>query len=91
MTNKEINRDIKRMWKKFDEIRDNLNAHAINTKEYGELIEEKIRPEYLRLAHADNSFKTMNRKSILILIIINRKFQFERQFRFGLNIDETQL
>ena len=91
LNSRELNRDVKRLWKSYQTLNDRLNEHIINMNQFNDEVESKIKKEYYRLSYADDSFRYFNRKSILILIILNRKFGFMRQFRFGLNIDESEL
>jgi len=67
MTNQELNRDIKRLYKKV------LNSKEIN---------EDMRKEFSRLYGADKCFNYMNKTSILMMAHLCSKYRFIEPFRF---------
>jgi len=91
MDSRKLNQKVKRLWKEYQTLNDNLNSHKINMAQWTTYINTNIGPKFLRIMHDGDNFRGFNRKSILILIIFNRKFGFLKQFRFGLNIDERDL
>jgi hypothetical protein len=70
MTNAELNRDIKRL------------AGKIKT---GILdpYSQRAKDEFTRLYGADNELKHMNKESVIILLILNRKFHYVNFKDFG--------
>jgi hypothetical protein len=55
------------------------------------LDETELQKEYLRVYHADNSFESMDRKSILIMLRLNIRHRFIALQYFGLFIDLEKL
>lgn len=74
MTNQELNRDIKRLGKQFD-------------TEKTEKQLQDFEKEFKRLYYADNSFKALNKDSILIMLRTNLRYRFIALHSFGLNIE----
>ncbi len=70
MEKSELNRDIKR-------LRDNIKSGKIDPAS------EEARTEYKRLYGASDELKYMNRDSIVIMIVLNRKFLYIPLHQFG--------
>lgn len=84
MTAKELNRDIKRLYKKVQTLKDNEYEHL--TEDYLNIVDNEIKPEYRRLYFADREFKYMNKQSVLIMLSLNNAFRFIELHQFGLYI-----
>lgn len=80
MTTQELNRDIKRLRKRF------CSYQKLEGDEYYDAI-KSLRPEFTRLFYADAEFKYMNRDSIITLLRINVKHRFVPIHLFGINIE----
>ena len=78
MTNQELNRDIKRLFKNHFE-----------SKENG-LTEEGTK-EFIRLYHADSSFESLTANNIKRLLRFNLRHRLIQLHSFGLMIDEKKL
>ena len=65
MTTKELNRDIKRLWKE----REKQDGTAA---EYWDWIESDFKKEFLRLYNADSQCEYMNLKSFKIMYRLNQ-------------------
>jgi hypothetical protein len=74
MTNRELNRDIKRLLK--------MKA----TDESGNQNQEFVK-EFKRLYHADKEFTAMNAESIKIMLRLNLKYRIEPLHMFGIYIN----
>lgn len=84
MTRKELNRDIKRAYKKYL-----LLQTSDNETYYKEI--EPLKKELRRLYYADKGFEFMNLNSVKIMILLNCKFGFVSLHSFGLNIKDLEL
>lgn len=78
MTKQELNRDIKRLWKRFVSRR---------TKEYDKKIEEELRSEFKRLYYADKDMTYMNANSLRWMLRMNLSLRVVNLHNFGLGID----
>lgn len=79
MTTQELNRDINRLYKAIEKSK--------GKESYYEDLENVHSKEFKRLYNADNNFEYMNKKSILILMVLNRRFRFIPFHNFGININ----
>jgi hypothetical protein len=73
MTKQELNRDIRRLKKVFNDM---------EPKD-----ETDIQREFNRLYWADKKFEYMTRANILFMFAINRRYQFLPSHKFGLYIE----
>jgi len=80
MTKQELNRDIKRLWKKTKEA-DVLCEWTIS----------EIKAEYKRLFYADPEFEHMNKDNLLRMMALNSKHRFIQLHQFPLGIKEELL
>lgn len=78
MTNSELNRDIKRLFKNHFE-----------SSESG--LPEEGRKEFLRLYHADSGFSVITADNIKRLLRFNLRHRVIQLHSFGLMIDEKKL
>ena len=67
MTNAELNRDWKRLYKKYQ---NNLSVNNNLDKYYG-VLENEIKPEFRRLYHADSMAESVNENSLRIMVALN--------------------
>jgi hypothetical protein len=67
MTNAELNRDIKRFFKNYS-----IHLEADGSDTFFSWVDRYGRKEFLRLYGADKELILMNKKSILMLMKINR-------------------
>jgi hypothetical protein len=67
MTNAEVNRDIKRLFKVYT-----IHCACDDATIFFEWMERYGNKEFLRLYHADLDLTVMNKKSILMLMKMNR-------------------
>lgn len=74
MTNKELNRDIKRLANRYKKL--------IADNNYTEH-EQEIKAEALRLYRSDLNLEYMNVESLRIMVILNRKIRYEPFHLFG--------
>jgi hypothetical protein len=89
MTNSELNRDIKRLLKEVARIHDSY-IELINKNEYNKA-EEALKKEFARLYNADQTFSSMNRTSILIMLRLNVRLRAIPFHQFGLFIKLAEL
>ena len=80
MTNKELNRDIKRMLKT-----------TIELKTTALLFDGLLEKEFKRLYYADPSASSLNLKSLKIMMRLNQKYRFIAFHTFYISIDENKL
>lgn len=85
MTTTELNRDVKRLLKTFQKIDNN------NLEDYFKVVDEQIKPEFLRLYRADDTLESFNKTSLLIMIRLNNKFRFVPLHQFGIYINLEKL
>jgi len=86
MTNRELNRDIKKLAKK------ELSLSTLpNNDSYFDTIDTFIKPEFKRLYNADNEFKAMNKASVLIMLRLNLRHVIVQLHHFGLNLELEEL
>lgn len=85
MTKQELNRDIKRLWKQYNQYKAKNGSNATN--EYFAYIDENIKPELKRLYYADTSMKSLNADSLRYLIRLNLSLIVIPFHHFGLSID----
>lgn len=79
MTVQELNRDIKRLV--F-----NINKKK-GTPEYYNYIQTGVKKEFTRLYHADSSFTSLTKNSLLIMLRLNVRYRFIEFHQFGLMIN----
>ena len=88
MTAKELNRDIKRMYAKYVNLKNLVDASKIDNGEYFKRLETEVYPEYKRLYGADTSMEYANKDSLLILVRLNLRFHIIPFHQFGLFINK---
>ena len=84
MTSKELNRDIKRLWKQYKSHLSNFREDNID--QFYKHIEDVIKPEFKRLYYADTSMKPLNADSLRYLIRLNLLLRVIPFHQFGLSI-----
>ena len=77
MTKQELNRDIKRLDRKVKRALRNLSVDGFFKQK-----ELNFKPEFLRLYNADNTMKSMNKQSILIMLALNVSHRFLKIHQF---------
>ena len=77
MTKQELNRDINRMYINYISNKNN----TIMKFDYNAMFEE-----YRRLYYADDELKYMNKKSIRIMLILNRIYRIIPFHMFGIGM-----
>lgn len=90
MTPQQLNKDIK----KLNKLVATISADTDKTNDldkHFKRIDAEVKPEFIRLFHADREFKYMDRTSILIMLRLNIKLRIVAFHSFGLNIDETNI
>jgi hypothetical protein len=83
MTKQELNRDIKRLFKKFHDWM--MQEHTDWDKC------EELKKEFNRLYNADQQFEYISRENILRLVILNRRHRIIPFHQFGTGINEETL
>jgi predicted nucleotidyltransferase len=93
MTNAELNRDIKRLGRRVEQLRNNCNDSEAERNKFYAAIENggEINKEFNRLYRADREFSACNRTSILILMRINQLYRYEAFHHFGIQIELSKL
>jgi len=88
MTSKELNRDVKKLWKNINKRYNNVKANTknITIEEYFAYVNNEARTEFLRLYQADNKFEYMSKSSILMMLRLNLRHEFEPKHMFGIYI-----
>ncbi len=86
MTTQELNRDIKRLSKKY-----NAKSRGEATKEYFDWLEKEIKPELRRLYYADSDMSDLNSNSLRILIRLNLSLRVIPFHHFGSGIELSKL
>lgn len=81
MTTKELNKAIKILSIQYTKM-----SGADNDLFY-KWLETTFTPEFKRVYYADDSFQYINRESILILLVLNRKTRVIPFHQFGININ----
>lgn len=81
MTNKELNRDIKRLYKNVQ------LAKKKTSEEYFNLIENDYRKEFIRLYGADNRAEILTKDSLLKMYRLNLSYQYVELYRFYINAE----
>lgn len=71
MTNRELNRDIKRLFKRI-----NKAHYTMDIESYYGFIETVARPEYKRLFYADRTMSSWNAQSHIYMLDINVTHRF---------------
>lgn len=79
MTKQEYNRDVKRLHKAVQRIKNTLTGQA-----YFDAVDRDIKPEFLRLYRADSEFTYANKQSIITLLSINHRYRWIPLHSFGL-------
>jgi hypothetical protein len=67
MTNAELNRDIKRLFKIYS-----IHCATDDARTFFDWVERYGKKEYLRLYHTDLELTIMNKKSIIMMLKMNR-------------------
>ncbi len=86
MTNSELNRDIKRLKAAISKEQSKITQD--NNEAYFKFIEDKAKPEFLRLYRADQEFTAINLQSIKIMLRLNVRFRIVPFHQFGLMIKD---
>lgn len=86
MTIKELNQDIKRLNKYIKGIAKAAEMMKDNTAYFAD-IEKVAKPEFIRLHHAADDFKSLSKDSILILVRLNLSHRFIAFHQFGNKIE----
>ena len=76
MTNAELNRDIKRLWKKVQKFKETSYNH-----DYYEKLEKEVFPEWKRLWLADREIKVMKLEQYKAMIDIGRTYNLLKLHR----------
>lgn len=83
MTTKELNNKIRKLYNEVSK----LQSEQSNLDVFFSIIDTEIKPKYTTLYYADDSFKSLTKESILILIKLNLRYRFIPFHQFGLNIN----
>lgn len=83
MTTKELNNKIRKLYNEVSK----LQSEQTNLDVFFSIIDTEIKPKYTTLYYADDSFKSLTKESILILIKLNLRYRFIPFHQFGLNIN----
>lgn len=83
MTSQELNRDVKRLLKSIQKATANFK---VNESAYYAYIASEATKEFTRIYHADDTFESLNKASILIMIRLNVRHRFVPLHMFGINI-----
>jgi hypothetical protein len=83
MTNSELNQAIKRLYTAILEQYTKLDQDHVNFNLY---ITQVAAPEFHRLYGADTTLGTLSKKSLLIMVHLNRTYRFMPFHTFGINI-----
>lgn len=83
MDKQELNSKIRKLYKEVSK----LQSEQSNLDIFFSIIDTEIKPKYTSLYYADDSFKSFNKESILILIRLNLRYRFIPFHQFGLNIN----
>lgn len=83
MDSTQLNRDIQSLKHKVKSFK----TKGGNLEPYFKFIEDVVKPEYIRLYRADDTFKSLTQKSVLIMIRLNLSHRFIPFHQFGLNIE----
>lgn len=81
MTNSELNRDIKKLYTKIESLRNK------NNNDFFDYINNVGKKEFLRLYYADDKANVLNLKSLKIMMVLNRRFNFVQPHTFYINIE----
>jgi len=81
MTKRELNRDIKRLAKKFVKWQEGDKS----------ILEADLNLEFRRLYHADREMTNLNRTSILLMLRMQKSLQVIPNHIFGLFIEIEKL
>lgn len=81
MTNAELNRDIKRLYKSIEKSKE------LNNDDYYSFIEKEAKPEFLRLYGADREGTALNLLSFKIMHRLNQTHKFVAFHMFYINLE----
>lgn len=79
MNTRELNRRIHRLYRDEKLMQD--------TPDYWQYIEKTAKPEYKTLYNEDDKFERMSRRSILIMLVLNRRLRVITFHNFGIFIN----
>jgi len=82
MTNRELNRDIKRLYNNYK-----LRCGEQATDEYFNWLEKTVKPEFSRLYNADNTFQVLTADNIRRMLVLNRVLRVVPFHQFGIYIE----
>lgn len=82
MTKNELNRDVKRLYKQWNDFR-----VFSNTNEYKEWMDKVFKHEYRRLYMADTTLKYITKDNLLRMVKMNQHSQVIPPENFGLFIE----
>ena len=85
MTNHELNRDIKKLYKNIKSLQGSETVQG--SKNYFAYIDNEAKEEFKRLYYADSSFNAMNKESVLMMLRMNLRHRFFALHTFGLMIN----
>lgn len=84
MTKQELNRDWKRVLKRYQKMHADIEAGTLDDWESEE---EEIKKECSRLWRADRKMEYMNKTSILIFLRLNQRLRFETLHHIATHIN----
>ena len=83
MTKQELNRDIKRLWKKYKSCKGGNTTNWTNADWNTHTVQQReISAEVKRLYYADPSFESLTKQSILYLMAVNSTIRAIEPHRF---------
>lgn len=82
LTKTELNRDIKWLHRLQAKAKDNESV-----EKYYKLIEEEVKPEFMRLYRADSKIEQMNFKSFKMMYRMNLSHRFVPLHMFAIGIE----
>ena len=88
MLDKKLNTEIRNLLKLYINTPYSYENRKMYN-EYWKVIEDIIKPEFERLHNEAGNFSTLSKKSILTLIMLNRKLGVIKRHKFGLYIGDS--
>jgi hypothetical protein len=86
MTTQQLNRQWKLLYWEFKHEAETMNK---DPKRFFDFVEGKCKRKYLTLYGADREMQYINKNSILIAMVLNRKFSYIQSWQFGIEIDQS--
>lgn len=81
MTKQQINNKVKQLHNKVKQL------EKLDIDDHFKALDKEIKPLFREIYNSDKTFNLMNKKSILVMLVLNRRFRIIPFHQFGIDIN----